>query len=117
VKTKFVRKRTITREASFSTTLGVGVEVEAKLAGSIKIIKAEASVRVKALIEATLGEKLTDTETREQEVEIDGGIAPKANIVWIDTYRKGTVEVNQDGKAYKIPFEFPIGTKLVIRKP
>jgi hypothetical protein len=117
VKTKFKKSRTISREASFSTTLGVGAEVEAKLAGNIKIIKAEASLRVKAHIEATLGEKLSDTETREQEVEIDGAITPKAKIVWIDTYRKGTIEVTQDGKPYKIPFEFPVGTKLVIRKP
>jgi hypothetical protein len=117
VMTKFKKSRTISRQVSWSTTIGVGAEVEGKLAISLGVVRGELSTKVKGSIEKTIGEKLTDSETREVEVAIDGDKLPKAKIVWIDLYRTGTVEVTQDGKNYKIPFEFPIGTKLIVRKP
>jgi len=117
VTTEFKKSRTITREVSWSVKAGLGFEAESKLAIDLAAVRGEVSKKVKASVEAALGEKLTDSETREQTVKIDGTVLPKARVVWIDVYRTGTVEVTRDGRTYKIPFEFPVGTKLVIRKP
>lgn len=116
VVTEFKKSRTITRELTYSTTIGVGAEIETKLSANLLAAKGELGTKVKSSIEAALGEKLSESETREQTVKIDGNVLPKAKIIWIDVYRTGTVEVTQEGKAYKIPFTFPIGTKLVVRK-
>jgi hypothetical protein len=118
VVTEFEKSRTITREVSFSAKLGLSAEAEAKLSAGLLAVKGEVSTKVKGSIERALGEKLTDTETRKQTVKIDGTVLPKAKIIWIDVYRTGTVEVTtSEDKSHKVPFEFPVGTKLVIRKP
>jgi hypothetical protein len=117
VVTEFEKSRTITREASFTFKVGAGAEVETKLAADFAVVKGEISTKIKGSIEKETGEKLTDSETRKQSVKIDGDKLQKAKIVWIDVYRTGTIEVTSDGKAYKVPFEFPIGTKLVVQKP
>jgi hypothetical protein len=114
--TKFERSRTITREVSFSTKVGAGAEIEARIAANLVVAKGELTTRIKGHIEQETGEKLTSSETRKQTIEIDGKELPKAKIVWVDIYRTGTVEVVQDGKPYKVSFEFPIGTKLVVKK-
>jgi hypothetical protein len=116
VVTEFKKSRTIKRELTYSTKLGLGTEFENKLGTDLYFIKGRLAAKVKASIEAAMGETLSDSETREQKVTIDGNINPKAKIIWIDVYKTGTIEVTQDGKPYKIPFEFPIGTKLIIRK-
>src|SRR5262249_13385893 len=116
VVTEFKKSRTITREVHYSTKIGLGAETEAKLAGALLAVKGELAGRVRGSIEKEMGEKFTDSETREQTVRIDGDKLPKARILWIDTYRTGTVQVIQDGRTYSVPFQFPVGTKLVIRK-
>lgn len=117
VVTEFKKSRTIKREVSYSTKVGAAAEVEARLGADLAVVKGELGLKVKSSVEAAVGEKLSDSETREQTVRIDGKELPKAKIIWIDVYRTGSVEVTQDGKSYKVPFEFPLGTKLVIRKP
>jgi hypothetical protein len=115
VVTEFKKSRTIFREVSYSTKLGLGAEIEATLEGNLLALRGELTTNIRGAIEKERGEKLGDTETREQTVKIDGNVIQKAKVSWIDTYKTGTVEVMQDGKPYKVPFEFPIGTKLVIK--
>lgn len=116
VVTEFIKSRTIKREISYSTKIGIGVEVEAQLAVNLAVVKGDLTTRVKGSIEAERGEKLSDEETRTQTVKIDGDKLQSAKIVWIDIYKAGTIEVTQAGKIYKIPFQFPLGTRLVVRK-
>jgi len=116
VVTEFKKSRTIIREVSYSTKLGLGADVEVKLTGDLLAVKGALTTKIRGSIEKEHGEKFTNSETREQTVRIDGDKIQKARIVWIDTYRTGTVQVTQDGQTYSIPFQFPLGTKLVIRK-
>lgn len=117
VVTEFTRSRTIKRDLIYSTKLDLGAEIETKLAGDLLIAKADLITRVKAGIEAERGEKLSDEETRTQTVRIDGDKLPRAQVLWIDVYRAGSIELTHDGKPVKVPFQFPIGTRLVVRKP
>ena len=116
VKTEFKRSRTIKREVHLSAKAGAEAEITASLTKNWGVIKGELTGKVKASVEVSIGTTLSDSETREQTITIDGDKLPKAKLIWIDVYRTGTVEVTQDGKAYSVPFEFPIGTRLVIRK-
>jgi hypothetical protein len=116
VVTEFKKSRTIKRELTYSTKLNLGAELENKLGTDLYFIKGRLAAKVKGSIEAAMGETLSDSETREITVKIDGKEIPKGKIIWIDVYKTGTIEVTQDGKPYKIPFEFPVGTKLIVRK-
>jgi hypothetical protein len=116
VVTEFKKSRTITREATYALRMGASAEAQAKLAANLLVVKQDLQLRIKGSIERETGERLADSETREQTVRIDGNVVQKAKIVWIDTYKTGTVDVIQDGQVYSVPFRFPIGTKLVIRK-
>jgi hypothetical protein len=116
VVTEFTRRRTITREVSYTVTTALGAEAEARIRGRLAVVGADLSTRIKASIETSLGERLTATETREQKVTIDGSKIRKAKVSWVDTYRTGSVQVTDDEKTYSVRFELPIGTKLVIKK-
>lgn len=116
VVTEFEKSRTIRREVTLSTKDVLGGEVGAAVGLDLRPIKVDLSGKVRKAIERETKETLPDTETRRQKVTIDGDKLPKARLVWVDLFKTGMVEVSKDGKTYKVPFEFPYGTKLVVRR-
>jgi hypothetical protein len=114
--TTFEKTRRITREVSFSTKIGVGAEIEVKIAANLLVAKGDLTTRIKGTIERTIGEKLADTEEYKQSIKIDNAKIPKARIYWIDIYKSGTLKVTHEGQTYSIPFEFPVRTSLVLKK-
>jgi hypothetical protein len=115
--TEFKKTRTIVREINLSTTTTAGIELEDSVQLDLFALKNDLTGRVKASIERSIGERMSDSETREQSVKIDGDKLQKARIVWIDIFKKGNISVTNKGALVQIPFVFPIGTKLVVRTP
>jgi hypothetical protein len=113
--TKYAKSRTIKREISFSTRVGLTAEAEARLRAGIILARAEVTGRIKASVEAEFGEKWTDEITEAAEHTIDLDKHPKVEVIWIDVYRGGSVEVTVDGKTHVVPFEFPVATRTVIK--
>lgn len=114
---EFERKRTITREATFTIKGSVGVEVGSSGGLNLAVVKGELSGKVKAAVEAELGDKLKDEESRTGKLIVrnKGNAVREGRIVWIDTYKTGSVEVTVDGKKHDVRFRFPIGTRMESR--
>ncbi len=116
ITTEFKKKRTISHESTFFTRNSVGKQEELKFGANWLLYKADLSGSVRSSIESETGAKFSDSDTREQSVTIDGNKIRKVDIIWIDMYRTGTIDVTDQGAPRKVLFEFPLGTRLVIRK-
>lgn len=105
VKVKVKRSRTITRtiHIQWETLDGLGLStgikdiVNASIKGEIKQIK---------------GEEYRENETVEYEVELNGEKSNRYKLTWIDTWRKGSVELQEESKTYFLPFEVREKTEL-----
>jgi hypothetical protein len=114
---KFKFSRTITRDVTLAVKAGGEVEVASASKLDLKLISADVSGRIKAAVEASTGTKFEASETREREITITNTTnkVREGRIVWIDTYRAGTIKITQDGKDYDLQFRFPTGTRLESR--
>jgi len=109
--------RTISREVSLQVVDSTERQGGGALGLDLKVLKFELSGKIKSAVETAVGDKLKDEETRQREITVrnPGKEVREGKIVWVDTYKTGTVDVTQDGKTYQIQFRFPIGTRMESR--
>lgn len=76
---------------------------------------------VGASLRAEIGRRFashnSDSVTIEHDVTLDGDVSNRFEIVWIDTWRKGYVEItgHTDHETTKVPFEFRESTQLTVK--
>ncbi|MBE9246501.1 hypothetical protein IQ223_18950 [Microcystis aeruginosa LEGE 00239] len=114
VKVTVKRSRTIARtvniqwEALGGMDVSVGIKdtVDTSVRGEIKRIK---------------GENFQESETIEYKVELNGEKSNRYKLIWIDTWRKGSVELREESteaesKIYFLPFEIREKTELHVNE-
>lgn len=112
MKVKVKRSRTIARTIHIQwETLG-GIDISVG-------IKNIVDTSVKGEIKRIKGEAYQEDETIEYEVELNGEKSNRYKLVWIDTWRKGSVELREESaenRTYFLPFEIREKTELHVNE-
>ena len=102
VKVTVKRSRTIARTGKYSMGGLGGIDANVGIKNIV-----DTSVRWE--IKQIKGEDFKESETIEYEIELNGEKSNRYKLIWIDTWRKGSVELREKSteiQTYFIPFEF-----------
>jgi hypothetical protein len=107
------KSRTIEHGAEVSDLRAVELALGGKQGVDVRAFTAELSQEVRVRLDAATRQHLKQSETVEQEVQLDGGVHPLYTVTWVDQVRTGRAVVRgPDGRSVPLAFRLTVSSEL-----